>query len=43
VRYRVGKAAQANFIAESLTAPCVKDVVQCLFGENAEKKVDMVP
>jgi hypothetical protein len=38
--YRV---TTANFIAESVIDPCVKDVVKCLLGENAAQKVDMLP
>jgi hypothetical protein len=38
VSYRVAKAAKAHLIAESLISPCVKVVVQCLFGEDSAKK-----
>jgi hypothetical protein len=40
VSYRVASAAKSNFIAEILIGPCVKDVVQCLFGENAAEMVE---
>uniref|UniRef100_A0A8C3RXN0 Uncharacterized protein n=1 Tax=Chelydra serpentina TaxID=8475 RepID=A0A8C3RXN0_CHESE len=41
--YRVAKALEAHTIAESLIGPCIKDVVHCMLGEKAAKRIDMVP
>jgi hypothetical protein len=30
-------------IAEKLIGPSIKDVVQCMLGEKAAKKIDFVP
>jgi hypothetical protein len=38
VSYQVEKASEAHTIAENLIGPCIKDVVQCMLGEKAEKK-----
>jgi hypothetical protein len=43
VSYRVAKALEAHTIAENLIGPCIKDVVQCMLGEKAAKKTDIVP
>uniref|UniRef100_A0A674JCF8 HAT C-terminal dimerisation domain-containing protein n=1 Tax=Terrapene triunguis TaxID=2587831 RepID=A0A674JCF8_9SAUR len=43
VSYRVAKASKAHTIAESLIGPCIKDVVHCMLGEKAAKRIDMVP
>jgi hypothetical protein len=41
--YRVSyQVARARFTAKPLIGLCVKDIVQCLFRENAAKKVDVV-
>jgi hypothetical protein len=39
VSYHVAKV---HLIVGSRIGPCVKGVVQCVFGENAAVKVDMV-
>ncbi|XP_074980743.1 zinc finger BED domain-containing protein 5-like [Caretta caretta] len=41
--YQVAKASEAHTIAESLIGPCIKDVVHCMLGEKAAKRIDMVP
>jgi hypothetical protein len=43
VSYRVAKALEAHRIAENLIGPSIKDVVQCMLGEKAAKKIDIVP
>uniref|UniRef100_A0A8C3HDY0 Uncharacterized protein n=1 Tax=Chrysemys picta bellii TaxID=8478 RepID=A0A8C3HDY0_CHRPI len=43
VSYQVAKASEAHTIAESLIGPCIKDVVHCMLGEKAAKRIDMVP
>jgi hypothetical protein len=42
IRYRVAKDLEAHAIAENLIGPSIKDVVQCMLGENVAKKVDIV-
>jgi hypothetical protein len=41
--YRVAKALEAYTIAQNLMGPSMKDVVQCMLGEKAAKKIDIVP
>jgi F420-dependent methylenetetrahydromethanopterin dehydrogenase len=41
--YQVAKALEAHTIAENMIGPCIKDVVRCVLGEKAEKKIDIVP
>jgi hypothetical protein len=43
VCYQVAKASESHTIAENLIGPCIKDVVQCMEGEKAAKKIDIVP
>jgi hypothetical protein len=43
VSYRVARASEADTIAENLIGPCLKDVVQCILGEKAARKIDIVP
>jgi hypothetical protein len=39
VSYRVAKASEAHVIAENLICSCIKDVVQCMLGGEAAKKM----
>jgi hypothetical protein len=39
--YRVAKALKAYTIAENLIGPCIKDVVQCMLGEKATKRLTL--
>jgi hypothetical protein len=43
VSYRMAEASETHTIAENLIGPCIKDVVQCMLGEKAAKKIDIVP
>jgi hypothetical protein len=43
VSYQVAKALEAHSISENMIGPCVKDVVRCMLGEKAAKKIDLVP
>jgi hypothetical protein len=38
----VAKTLEAHTIAENLIGPSIKDVVQCILGEKAAKKIDIV-
>jgi hypothetical protein len=38
----VAKALEAHTIAENRIGPSIKDVVQCILGEKAAKKIDIV-
>jgi hypothetical protein len=42
ISYRVTKALEAHTIAENLTGPSIKDVVQCMLDENVAKKTDIL-
>lgn len=43
VSYRIARYAQAHTMAENLIGPCAKDIVKCMLGEKAAKKIDLVP
>ena len=40
---RIAKEKKAHTIAENLVLHCCKDIVHCIFGGSAEKKLDSVP
>jgi hypothetical protein len=42
ISYRVAKVLEAHTIAQNLIGPCIKDVVQCMLGEEVAKKIDIV-
>ena len=40
--YRIARAGKLHTIAKDLIKPCMVDVVTCILGEGAAKKVVMV-
>lgn len=43
VSYRIARSGQAHTMAENLIGPCAKDIVKCMLGEKAARKIDLVP
>ena len=43
VSLRIAQTSKPHTIGESLILPAAKDIVTCLFGPNAAKKLDVVP
>ena len=43
VSYRVAQAGEARTIAENLTKPCVKVIVECMLNGKAMELVGAVP
>jgi|UniRef100_A0A2S2QK75 hypothetical protein len=41
--YRIAKCGKNHTIAEDLISPCIKDTVQCMFGEKNVKKINSIP
>jgi len=43
ISYRIAKYGKNHTIAENLIFPCIKDTVQCMFGEKNVKKINSIP
>jgi len=43
ISYRIAKCGKNHTIAENLISPCIKDTVQCMFGEENVKKINSIP
>jgi len=43
ISYRIAKCGKNHTIAENLIFPCIKDTVQCMFGEENVKKINIIP
>jgi hypothetical protein len=43
ISYRIAKFSKNHTIAENLIFPCIKDTVQCMFGEENVKKINSIP
>ena len=43
VAFRIAQAKKPHTIAENLILPCCKDIVHCVLGDSAEKKLASLP
>lgn len=43
ISYHIAKRGKNHTIAEDLIAPCIKDAVQCMFGQDYIRKVNTIP
>ncbi|XP_029655925.1 zinc finger BED domain-containing protein 5-like [Octopus sinensis] len=43
VSYLVARCGEAHTIAENLIKPCSKKIIECIYGEQMSKKLDLVP
>ena len=43
ISYRIAKSGKNHIIAENLISPCIKDAVQCMFGEDHIQKLNKIP
>lgn len=43
ISYHIAKRGKNHTIAEDLIAPCIKDAVQCMFGQDYVRKINTIP
>lgn len=43
VSYRIAKCGKNHTIVENLISPCIKDTVQCMFGDENVRKINSIP
>lgn len=43
ISYHIAKSGKNHTIGEDLIAPCIKDAVQCMFGQDFVRKVNSIP
>lgn len=41
--YHIAKCVKNHTLAENLIAPCVKNLVHCMFGQDNVRKINMIP
>ncbi|GBO31603.1 Zinc finger BED domain-containing protein 5 [Araneus ventricosus] len=43
ISYHIAKSGKNHTIAENLVFPCIKDAVECMFGEDHVQKIKTIP
>ncbi|GBN03815.1 Zinc finger BED domain-containing protein 5 [Araneus ventricosus] len=43
ISYHIAKSGKIHTIAENLVFPCIKDTVECMFGEDHVQKIKNIP